>query len=103
MSSRHVPTRKDVPVRKIEKYVWEVPQTYKACMKVRGVVYADEELMNKIKTDLTLEQLSNIGCLQGIYKHAIALPDAHQGYGFPIGGVAAIDYDEGVISPGGVG
>ncbi|MFX1486157.1 MAG: RtcB family protein [Promethearchaeota archaeon] len=103
MSSKRVLNRKAVPVRKIEKYSWEVPQTYKACMKVRGIVYADEELMSKIKTDLTLEQLSNVGCLQGIYKYAIALPDAHQGYGFPIGGVAAIDYDEGVISPGGVG
>ncbi|OYT25387.1 MAG: hypothetical protein B6V02_03885 [Thermoprotei archaeon ex4572_64] len=56
-----------------------------------------------MKADLTLEQAANVACLPGIYKYSITLPDGHQGYGFPIGGVAAIDADEGVISPGGIG
>ena len=58
--------------------------------------------MDKMKTDRTLEQCANVTS-PGIYKNAITLPDGHEGYGFPIGGVAATDYDEGVISPGGVG
>ncbi|MCW4006902.1 MAG: RtcB family protein [Candidatus Bathyarchaeota archaeon] len=72
-------------------------------MKVPGVVYADDALMEKMLTDRTLNQCANVTYLPGIYKNAITLPDGHEGYGFPIGGVAATDYDEGVISPGGVG
>ena len=72
-------------------------------MRVPGLVIADEELLEKMKTDRTLEQCANVAHLPGIYKYAITLPDGHEGYGFPIGGVAATDYDEGVISPGGVG
>jgi tRNA-splicing ligase RtcB len=72
-------------------------------MRVPGIVFADEYLIEKMKTDRTLEQCVNVAHLPGIYKHAIILPDGHEGYGFPIGGVAATDYEEGVISPGGVG
>ncbi|HEX69251.1 MAG TPA: RtcB family protein, partial [Candidatus Bathyarchaeota archaeon] len=72
-------------------------------MRVPGLVIADEELLEKMRTDRTLEQCANVAHLPGIYKYAITLPDGHEGYGFPIGGVAATDYDEGVISPGGVG
>lgn len=72
-------------------------------MHVPGVVFADDELLEKIKTDRTLEQCANVAHLPGIYKYSITLPDGHEGYGFPIGGVAATDYVEGVISPGGVG
>lgn len=72
-------------------------------MRVPGIVLADEELLEKMKTDRTLEQCANVAHLPGIYKYAITLPDGHEGYGFPIGGVAATDYSEGVISPGGVG
>ncbi|MCK4478609.1 RtcB family protein [Candidatus Bathyarchaeota archaeon] len=72
-------------------------------MRVPGLVLADEELLEKMKTDRTLEQCTNVAHLPGIYKYAITLPDGHEGYGFPIGGVAATDYEEGVISPGGVG
>ncbi|RLI22193.1 RNA-splicing ligase RtcB [Candidatus Bathyarchaeota archaeon] len=72
-------------------------------MRVPGLVIADEDLLEKMKTDRTLEQCANVAHLPGIYKYAITLPDGHEGYGFPIGGVAATDYDEGVISPGGVG
>ncbi|MHA1835784.1 MAG: RtcB family protein, partial [Candidatus Odinarchaeia archaeon] len=92
-----------IPMVKVDKNIWKIPKNYKSCMNVPGILYADEELLTKIKTDLTLEQLANIACLPGVLKYSIAMPDAHQGYGFPIGGVAATDYDSGVISPGGVG
>jgi tRNA-splicing ligase RtcB len=66
-------------------------------------VLADADLLEKMKTDRTLEQCANVAHLPGIYKYSITLPDGHEGYGFPIGGVAATDYENGVISPGGVG
>ena len=92
-----------VPLEKIDKYTWRIPQKYKRGMRVPGMVFADEYLLEKMRTDLTLEQCANVAHLPGIYKHSITLPDGHEGYGFPIGGVAATDYEEGVVSPGGVG
>jgi len=92
-----------VPLEKIDDYSWRIPQSYKQGMRVPGIVFADEPLITKIKTDRTLEQCANVAHLPGIYKYAITLPDGHEGYGFPIGGVAATDYEEGVLSPGGVG
>ncbi len=92
-----------IPIRKIDDYIWEIPRGYKPNMKVPGRIYADKTLLQKMQSDLTLEQCSNVACLPGIYKYSIVLPDGHQGYGFPIGGVAAFDAEEGVISPGGVG
>ena len=93
----------NVPLIKLGDYVWEIPKSYKPGMRVPGRIFADDYLLQKMKSDLTLVQCANVAHLPGIYKYAIALPDAHQGYGFPIGGVAAIDAEEGVISPGGVG
>ncbi|MCJ7720632.1 MAG: RtcB family protein [Candidatus Hadarchaeum sp.] len=72
-------------------------------MRVPARIYADAEMLNDMGKDLTLEQAVNVTFLQGIYKYSITLPDGHQGYGFPIGGVAATDAETGVISPGGVG
>ena len=72
-------------------------------MRVPGMVFADDDLIEKMKTDRTLLQGTNVAHLPGIYKYAVTLPDGHEGYGFPIGGVAATDYEEGVVSPGGVG
>ncbi|MDR0797259.1 MAG: RtcB family protein [Nitrososphaerota archaeon] len=72
-------------------------------MNVSGIVFANQSLLEKMQADRTLWQCANVAQLPGIYKHAITLPDGHEGYGFPIGGVAATDYNEGVISPGGVG
>jgi tRNA-splicing ligase RtcB len=95
--------RPNVPVEKIDDYSWRIPQTYKSGMRVPGIVFADEQLMEKMKLDRTLDQCANVAHLPGIYTHAITLPDGHEGYGFPIGGVAATDYNDGVISPGGVG
>ena len=92
-----------VPLERIDEFSWRIPQKYKPGMRVPGVVFADEELMDKMKTDRTLDQCANVAHLPGIYKYSITLPDGHEGYGFPIGGVAATDYTDGVISPGGVG
>ena len=92
-----------VPLERISEYTWRIPKSYKPGMRVPGIVFADEELLSKMKTDRTLVQCANVAHLPGIYKYAITLPDGHEGYGFPIGGVAATDYEEGVISPGGVG
>lgn len=93
----------NIPLERLDDYSWRIPQKYKPGMRVPGIVLADEELLEKMKTDRTLEQCTNVAHLPGIYKYAITLPDGHEGYGFPIGGVAATDYEEGVISPGGVG
>jgi tRNA-splicing ligase RtcB len=92
----------NVPLEKINDYSWRIPK-YKPAMRVPGIVFANDVLLEKMRTDRTLWQCSNVAWLPGIYKHAITLPDGHEGYGFPIGGVAATDYDNGVISPGGVG
>ena len=91
-----------VPIEKVNDYMWKIPQ-YKPEMRVPGMVFANQALLEKMQTDRTLWQCSNVSQLPGIYKHAITLPDGHEGYGFPIGGVAATDYEDGVISPGGVG
>jgi tRNA-splicing ligase RtcB len=100
-SERRYPTEK-IPLEKLDNYTWRIPQ-YKHGMRVPGMVFANDNLMEKMQTDRTLWQCANVTHLPGIYKYAVTLPDGHEGYGFPIGGVAATDYDEGVISPGGVG
>ena len=92
-----------IPLKKIRDDVWEVPPSYKEYMRVPARVYAAEALLEKMKSDLTLQQTINIASLPGIEKYSMVMPDGHQGYGFPIGGVAATDFEEGVISPGGVG
>src|SRR3989449_8579151 len=92
-----------IPVNKIAPNIWEVPSDYQPGMKVPARIYADDELLAKMKTDRTIQQCVNVAHLDGICNYAITMPDGHEGYGFPIGGVAATDYDEGLISPGGVG
>ncbi|MEM2205608.1 MAG: RtcB family protein [Candidatus Hadarchaeales archaeon] len=92
-----------VKLKRIDEVRWEIPQDYKPGMRVPARIYADEEMIREMGKDLTLEQAANVSFLQGIYKYSITLPDGHQGYGFPIGGVAATDAETGVISPGGVG
>jgi len=96
------PAPERVPLEKITDYIWKIPQ-YKKDMHVSGMIFANQNLIGKMQTDRTLWQCANVAQLPGIYKHSITLPDGHEGYGFPIGGVAATDYTEGVISPGGVG
>jgi tRNA-splicing ligase RtcB len=96
------PAPEHVPLEKVTDYIWKIPK-YKQAMNVPGMIFASQSLLEKMKTDRTLWQCANVAQLPGIYKHAVTLPDGHEGYGFPIGGVAATDYTEGVISPGGVG
>lgn len=83
--------------------LWEIPASSRDDMRVPAQVYATEEVLDAILDDDSLNQLMNVSTLPGITKAAIAMPDAHQGYGFPIGGVAATEYPDGVISPGGIG
>ena len=90
-------------LEKIDDYRWLIPRTYKAGMLTDTVVYASERLLEAIRRDQSLEQAANVAMLPGIVGRALAMPDIHQGYGFPIGGVAAVDEQHGVVSPGGVG
>lgn len=91
----------EIKLNRKEKYIWEIPQ--EGDMRVPAVIYTSDELMQAAEKDLTLKQIRNVACLPGIQTAAYAMPDAHQGYGFPIGGVAAFDLEDGIISPGGVG
>src|SRR5947209_20246225 len=83
-----------IPLEKIAPNIWEVPTSYNPGMKVPARIYADDDLIAKMKTDMTIQQCVNVAHLDGIYKYSITMPDGHEGYGFPIGGVAATDYDE---------
>ncbi len=87
--------------RKIDKWRWEIPRT--GGMRVPGLLYTSEKLMKGMGTDEGPKQVANVAHLPGIVRASLAMPDMHWGYGFPIGGVAAFDMDEGVVSPGGVG
>lgn len=89
--------------KKISNQLWEIPQSFRSDMRVPARIYASEKMLEEILEDRSLEQLVNIATLPGILKYALAMPDIHEGYGFPIGGVAAMDAKRGVISPGGVG
>jgi tRNA-splicing ligase RtcB len=91
----------DVTLKKIDEYEWLIPKT--GPMRVPGLVFSNPQLINAIKQDQSLTQVANVATLPGIVGHSLAMPDIHWGYGFPIGGVAAFDLDEGIISPGGVG
>jgi len=91
----------DFELEHVEENVYEIPQDDE--MNAPGRVYASEALLEEIRDDKTLEQIRNVATLPGIVKHSIVLPDGHQGYGFPIGGVAAFDAEDGIISPGGIG
>ncbi|MEK7647083.1 MAG: RtcB family protein [Patescibacteria group bacterium] len=89
--------------KKINDYLWEIPQSFQGGMRVPARVYATEKILLASLDDRSMAQLLNVATLPGIYKYALAMPDIHEGYGFPIGGVAAMDAAEGVISPGGIG
>ena len=92
------------PLERIDETRWRIPKSYKRGMRVDGVIYADDALIEAIKQDKSPEQVANVACLPGIVRYSLAMPDIHWGYGFCIGGVAATDPEQGgVISPGGVG
>ncbi|HNV93703.1 MAG: tRNA-splicing ligase RtcB [Candidatus Methanofastidiosum methylothiophilum] len=88
-------------LKKVSEFIYEIEK--KGEMNVPARIYADDALITKMKEDLTLKQAQNVSCLNGIEGYSFVMPDGHQGYGFPIGGVAAMDYESGIISPGGVG
>ena len=91
------------PLEKVDEFHWRIPKTYKKGMRVPGLVYANEEILAGILGEQVLEQVANVAFLPGIVGYSLGMPDIHWGYGFPIGGVAAMRLDDGVISPGGVG
>ena len=88
-------------LEQIDAYRWRIPR--QGQMRVDGLIFASATLMQAIRDDQSLQQVANVAHLPGIVGHSIAMPDIHWGYGFPIGGVAAFDEHEGVISPGGIG
>jgi tRNA-splicing ligase RtcB (3'-phosphate/5'-hydroxy nucleic acid ligase) len=88
---------------RVNDYVFEVPRSFRADMRVPARFYADDSLLAGALDDKSLEQLVNTATLPGIAGYALAMPDIHQGYGFPIGGVVATELPDGIISPGGVG
>ncbi|MBU1159961.1 RtcB family protein, partial [Patescibacteria group bacterium] len=90
-------------LKKINDYLWEIPQSFRNDMRVPARFYASEKMLDEIFKDRSLDQLINVAAFPGIQGFALAMPDMHEGYGFPIGGVAAMDYETGVISPGGIG
>ena len=90
-----------IKIQNVGECVWRIPREGR--MRADGIVFADDKLIDAIREDKSLEQVVNVACLPGIVGPSIGMPDIHWGYGFPIGGVAGFDLDEGVISPGGVG
>ncbi|MBI4644666.1 MAG: RtcB family protein, partial [Deltaproteobacteria bacterium] len=90
-----------VKLRQVDEYRWEIPREGK--MRTRGLIFASQKMISKIQEDQSLQQVANVATLPGIEGASLAMPDIHWGYGFPIGGVAAFNLEEGVVSPGGVG
>ncbi|MBW1921753.1 MAG: RtcB family protein, partial [Deltaproteobacteria bacterium] len=91
----------DIKLEKVDDYCWRIPKT--GSMRVPGIIFSDESLNKDLQRDESLVQVANVATLPGIVKYSLAMPDIHWGYGFPIGGVAAFDMEEGIVSPGGVG
>jgi tRNA-splicing ligase RtcB len=90
-------------LEKVDDYRWRIPKSYKPGMRVDGLIYADEPMLQQIIEDQAPEQVANVAFLPGIVGYSLAMPDIHWGYGFAIGGVAAMRLSDGVVSPGGVG
>ncbi len=92
-----------IPLQRIDSNRWRIPQHYNPEMRVPGIVYADDTLIEQILQDNALHQVANVATLPGIVGYSLAMPDIHWGYGFPVGGVAATHAEYGVVSPGGIG
>jgi tRNA-splicing ligase RtcB len=88
-------------IERIDDFRWRIPRH--GGMRVDGIVYASAAMIEELRHDPALQQVANVAHLPGILEASLAMPDIHWGYGFPIGGVAAMDAEEGVVSPGGVG
>src|SRR5690606_25875690 len=96
----HPESPRPEPVR-TGRRIWEVPSDFREDMRVPARVFASAELMEQIGRDRSLQQLVNVSTLPGLAAPVMGMPDMHEGYGFPVGGVAATRYPDGVISPGG--
>src|SRR5207302_8069207 len=96
-------SKERIPLQRVDTNRWCIPKQYNADMHVPGMVYADDELIEQILQDNSLQQVANVATLPGIVGYSLAMPDIHWGYGFPVGGVAATDAENGVVSPGGIG
>ena len=90
-------------MNQISEYEWEIPSSFRADMNVPVHIFSSRHMLKQVMTDRSLEQAVNATALPGLVGDVIVMPDMHQGYGFPIGGVAASEYPNGVISPGGIG
>jgi tRNA-splicing ligase RtcB len=90
-------------LRRVDEVRWELPVDFMPGMRVPGLIFADDALMQTMVSDNAVQQVANVATLPGIVGHSIAMPDIHWGYGFPIGGIAATRVSDGVVSPGGVG
>jgi len=90
-------------LERVSEYTWRIPANTAEGMLTEGIVFSDDVLMEDLVNDAAMGQVANVACLPGIVGHSMAMPDCHYGYGFPIGGVAAFDVEDGIISPGGVG
>src|SRR5438128_12148900 len=95
--------KEKIALQRVDTNRWRIPKHYNAQMYVPGMVYADDELIEQIQEDNALQQVVNVATLPGIVGYSLAMPDIHWGYGFPVGGVAATDAENGVVSPGGIG
>ena len=93
----------EIQLKEIMPFTYEIPASTDPRMNVPGVVFASEKMMQTLRSDQSLSQVVNVAMLPGIVRASYAMPDIHWGYGFPIGGVAAFDWQEGIVSPGGVG
>ncbi len=93
----------DIDVREIASHTYMIDKSHDSRMNVPGIIYSSPAMMNDIRNDQSLQQVVNVAMLPGIVKASMAMPDIHWGYGFPIGGVAAFDSEDGIVSPGGVG
>jgi tRNA-splicing ligase RtcB len=91
------------PLEKVDAWRWRLPKSYDGRMRVDGLIYASEKMLRHVRMDKTPQQVANVATLPGIVGASLAMPDIHWGYGFPIGGVAAMREADGVVSPGGVG
>lgn len=91
------------PINKLDDFRYEIPQSYRKEMRTSGIIYADEHLIKSIVRDYAPEQVANVATMPGLVGKVLAMPDIHWGYGMPVGGVAAFDDENGVVSPGAVG
>lgn len=96
-----IPRKQDL--KRIKEYLWEIPRDFRHDMKVPARIYASEKMLDSLFKDRSLWQLVNTAAMPGIVRYSVVMPDAHEGYGFPIGGVVAMNIKSGLISPGGVG